>query len=524
VRKRYGQLTAKKRVKTAKKVHQPTSKKEVLRYSPKGKHLLAHNASRLAGEMGVTSASEYTGDAVSRYDRPTLVAMTRQLDDENMVYATIFDRLCSNLLGPNGFTLQARTGSDAVNQIIENELWPAFTASPEYRDLFSWKDCQYLTMRDMIGVGDIGFIKLKNGQLQAIENERINTPSGNQIKNLPNGRKVEQGIEMTKAGRVLAYWITEPNRWGFQAAAKGHRVDKKNFIYCHGKAQRFSRSRPIPPFIQVASSTFRLDDILNSEAIAWQLLSKHAVIVTQAAASETGYDLSVDDEQTENVEGTVTDRVTESEAGIFFWGEEGEEVRGVDRNLPGKDFPASVRSFLQLFAMRIGLPLEILMLDWTKTNFASGKGALVQASQNIREWQVRIVEQLHQQVYEWKVRQWIDDDLIPEFDTVANHEWFPPVPPWVDPIEQAKSWGIQVAQGQVTYSNMLKQNGKDRDTQIEERKQDYQAAITAADELMKANPGVQISWKPFAGLEEGKTEAAFNGNNTENSGENDNEA
>jgi len=472
--------------------------------------MLSHNASRLAGEMGVTSSSEYTGDAVSRYDRPTLVAMTRQLDDENMVYATMFDRLCSNLLGPNGFTLQARTGSDAVNQIIENELWPAFIKSPEYRDLFTWKDCQYLTMRDMVGVGDIGFIKLASGKLQAIENERINTPSGDQVKSLPNGRKVEQGIEMTKAGKVMGFWITEPTRWGFQSAGKGKRIDKKNFIYCHGKSQRFSRSRPIPPFIQVASSTFRVDDILNSEAIAWQLLAKHAVVVNQSNANEDAYDLSETDSETENVTNSITDRVTESEAGIFFWGEQGEEVRGVDRNLPGKDFPASVRSFMQLFAMRIGLPLEILILDWTKTNFASGKGALVQASQNIREWQVRIVEQLHQQVYEWKVRQWLDEGLIPDFDKVADHEWFPPVPPWVDPVEAAKSWGIQVAQGQVTYSNMLKQNGKDRDTQIAERKEDYQAAITAADELMKANEGVFISWKPFAGIAEGQTEAAFN--------------
>jgi len=518
---RYGNLHSPKAkrssLKSNKKIHQNTSR--AMHYGPKGMEFAQHNMVPFINEGGL-GYKEKTGDAVSRYSRQQLVELSRQLDDENLVYATMLDRMCANLLGPNGFTLQARTGSTVINDFIEKELWPEFTASPEFRDLFSWKDCQYSTMRDLLNVGDIGFVKLTSGQLQAVENEMINTPTNNQLQTLAGNRKVEQGIEMTDAGKVKAYWVTKADKNGY-VTADGRRISKENFIYCHGKVQRFSRTRPIPPMIQIASSIWRLDDILNSEAVCWQLLSKHAIAITQGNADETAFELSDDDDEAGDAP-KLADRITESEAGLFFWGEPGETISGVDRNLPGKDFPASVRAFMQMFAMRYGLPLEIMMLDWSKTNFSSGKAALTQATQNIREWQVRLVEQFHMQVYEWKIRQWVAEGVLPQMDIIGNHEWFPPLLPWVDPKEMAESWGIQIDRGLVTYSSALKHQGKDRETENQQREDDIIAAI-AMSKKIKLGTGVDVDWKYFAGYAVGKTESAFKqGEKTEDPKEEEN--
>jgi len=467
-----------------------------------------HRVADIASEQGM-GYGDTTGDAESRYDRQQLAGLERQIYDENGVYAAMKDNVVRNLLGADGLSLQARTGDERTNELIEKELWPEFCDNPEYSDRWKWYDIEEGCIKEILGVGDGGLVKLRNGQLQAIENERINTPTNDQCSVLTSGGKIEQGVEMTKGGKVIGYWITNPTLDGFSSAGEGRRIDKNDFIHYHGPIQRFSRTRNYPTWIQVMSLIWRLDDILDSEALAWQLLSKHAMAVNKQDADLDSKDLSTPDTNDNADDGSVSDRVTEHKGGLFFWGEPGETISGIDRNLPGKDFPTSVRTFLQLFAMRIGLPLEILMLDWSKTNFSSGKASLNQATNMIRRFQMNgLMRQVSAPVYLWKVRHWIAQGRLKETDTIFNHEWFPPALPWIDPKEDALAWGVQIDRGLVTYSAALKHQGKDIKTENEEREKDIRAAIERSQKI-EEETGVAVSWKIFAGYIEGKTESAF---------------
>ena len=88
--------------------HLPISAPSIVKYDAKGAKEVQfqHHVAALANEQSL-GYWEKTGDAVSRYDRQTLVNLARQMDDDNVIYSTMLDRLCENLLGPNGFTLQA---------------------------------------------------------------------------------------------------------------------------------------------------------------------------------------------------------------------------------------------------------------------------------------------------------------------------------------------------------------------------------------------------------------------------------
>ena len=116
-----------------------------------------HHVSTLAGEQGL-GYSLTTGDAQTRYDRQTLVSVSRQAYDENIVFSSIIDRMVNNLMGSNGFGLQARTKSKELNRLIEQKIWKAFTSAPEYRDLYPWKSLQDGMCRDILLTGDIGFV------------------------------------------------------------------------------------------------------------------------------------------------------------------------------------------------------------------------------------------------------------------------------------------------------------------------------------------------------------------------------
>jgi len=461
-----------------------------------------HHVSNLASEQGLGYGTS-TGDSQTRYDRQQLNTVSRQAYDENIVFSSMIDRMVNNLMGSNGFGLQARTKSKKLNDKIEKVIWKAFTSSPEYRDLYPWKKLQDGICRDLLIVGDIGFVKLKTGQLQVIEAEWINTPTNDQLV-LDKGHKVEQGIYMTRGGKFKGFMYSPPTPDGYGQSSKGRLIPKKNAIYLSSLQQRFTRTRPIPPFIQAFSSVWRFEDILNSEAIAWQLLAKHAIIVNKEAAEEDAYDLSGDDERDYNdYSGSITDRVTEHDTGIVFWGDQGEKVSSVDRNLPGKDFPMSVRTFMQLFAMRIGLPLEILMLDWSKTNFSSGRAALSQATVMIESWQKLLVESFYMHVYHWVIENAIEAGELPSVEeepTIFDHEWFPPALPWIDPKSEAEGWGIRVDRGLVTYNDALKARGKDPQEENNQREAIIRDAIERSAKI-KEETGQDVPWQLFAGYE-----------------------
>jgi len=486
-----------------KKVRPPAPRKAE---TQKGEYdLFGHKVTELANEQGVGSTPS-TGDRESRYERSTLVNLMRQMMDENIFVSSMAERLCTNLIGANGFTLQARTDSARTNQLIEKEIWPEFTSKPEYRDMFSWIECQFGVCQDMAFVGDIGAIKLRNGQLQMTESEWINTPNQEQMREM-NGLKVEQGVAMTRAGKLRGFWVTPPDKFGMPSPANAKYIRSKDFIYVNAPVQRFSRTRPLPPFIQCMSSVWRLDDILDSEAYAWELLSKHAIIVNKNNAEEDAWELSDERYDTTRNDVPITDRYTEFDGGNVFWGDRGETVSGVARNLPGKDFPASIRAFIQMFSMRLGLPLEILLLDWSKTNFSSGKAALSQATTMIRRYQAHLIDKFHKRVYEWVIRQAILDGRLKESRDIFNHEWFPPVMPWINPKEEAEGYGIMVDRGIVNYSDVLKMNSKDIDTENDNRESIIRAAIDRAAKIKK-DTGESIPWQMFAGYNVGLTQQA----------------
>jgi capsid protein len=414
----------------------------------------------------------------------------------------MIDRMVNNLMGANGFGLQARTTSKSLNDKIEKEIWKAFTSKPEYRDLYPWKKLQDGTCRDLLIAGDIGFSKLNNGQLQVIESEWINTATNDQIV-LEEGHKIEQGIYMTRGGKFKGFIYNPPTPDGFGQSSVAKLIPRKNAIYLSALQQRFSRTRPIPPLIQAFSSIWRFDDILNSEAVAWQLLAKHAIIINKEAVEEEAYDLSSDDERDYQNDSSITDRVTEHDTGTIFWGDTGEKVSSVDRNLPGKDFPMSVRTFMQLFSMRIGLPLEILMLDWSKTNFSSGRAALSQATVMLESWQTLMVESFYKEVYHWVIERAIKAGDLPSVEeepTIFDHEWFPPALPWIDPKSEAEGWGIRVDRGLVTYNDALKARGKDPQEENNQREQIIRDAIAKAHNI-EAETGEVVDWRLFAGYE-----------------------
>jgi len=474
---------------------------------------LGYRAAEVARASGETHMPA-SGDFHTRYDRIELLGASRAADRDNPLFNAVVNRLTDNVVGETGFSLQARVRTAngrkldrKTNEKIENELWPEFAEDPEVRGLHDWTGIEQTVLRDLLVAGDMGAIKIKTGQLQLIESERINSARTKYVT-----RDVEQGIELNNVGRPVAYWVGKAYE-DFIIETASRRIKADNFIYIHGPGRRISQTRPVPPFVSSFPNIHRLNDILNAEAVAWQLLARFALKITKREADVEAYNLSEEDaaaayrNDTTMDPATLADRAVDTPEGTIFWGDASDNIEGIKHELPGANFTASVTSYLRLIGMQVGLPLELLLLDWSKTNFSSARAALEQAYVMLRRWQRCLVRQLHRPVYEWKVRQWINEGRLPDRPGMTSAEWIPHPFPFIDPEKDAKARGQLLDRGLSTYAANLRSTGQDKNTIQDQTEETIREAIMRAEKLKKET-GVFVPWQHFAGYEIGKTAQA----------------
>ena len=189
------------------------------------------------------------------------------------------------------------------------------------------------------------------------------------------------------------------------------------------------------------------------------------------------------------------------------------DLKGIEQNRPNQHFYESVKTFLRLITTSIGIPVEYLLFDFTKSNFSQSRSTLTLAYYVFREWQQLMIRLFHRRVWNWLAGTWVADGSLwlpksMEFaELMRAQTWMPPAFPWVDPLKEAQAWEKQLAVNLSTHAQAIAASGHDRDEQNDQREKEIKDAIARAHRLSAAT-GEVIDWRMFAGLITGKTEAA----------------
>jgi lambda family phage portal protein len=457
---------------------------------------LGYRAAKFAREQGVAVGG--SGDYHLRYDRDVLVRQSQDFFRDNGLYEGIINRASDNILG-EGFSLQARTSNADLNTQLES-FWREFwiEGSPEVRGMDGGYDCERKALAHLWVDGDVGAIKTNLGLLQMIESERITSARSGMINQY---RRMEDGVEMDLLGKPRRYMVADYDGNGYVQKNRLTPIDAENFLFLANR-KRFSQTRGVPVLVSNFAMFHRLNDIFNSEAAAWQLLSRLAVAVTKKDAESKAVQLS---ESSAAAAGEtpavrdIADRVQDMDYAMVFWGEKDEDIRGIDRNIPGPNFTASVTMFLRLIGLPVGFPLELILLDWSKTNYSSARAALEQAFRMFQAWQRRLKNGFHSQVYRWKVGQWVAEGRVQNASDIFAHEFVAPGFPWIDQLKEAQAWGERIDRGMATLSQACKSLNQDREDWLMARKREVNEAIAAADEINQKNPDAKVPWQMFAG-------------------------
>jgi hypothetical protein len=130
--------------------------------------------------------------------------------------------------------------------------------------------------------------------------------------------------------------------------------------------------------------------------------------------------------------------------GMRVRGKPGVKFQGFAPNIPNPEFFPHATLILSFIGINLDLPVCVLLLDPSNTNFSGYRGALDQARIRFRQIQNWLRYAFHSRVYRWKVRQWMSED--PRIAAAVGksgkikpfgHLWHPPTWAYIEPMKDA---------------------------------------------------------------------------------------
>lgn len=468
------------------------------RFGPAGPEIVAmapsvgYGSADMMREIGGPSPTVASGDAHLRKDLDALVAESERFARNNTIYRAILKRLVDLVVGA-GWTPQANTGDPSLDAKIE-AAYEARSERMEIRGMDNALSFQRKAMWHALVDGRIGFVKDEStGLLQAVPGNRIWSLSAY----AKNKNRIEHGVELDKLGRPLRFHIAQWDDYGLNRQDPVP-VEAANFIYC-SPTERFDETAAAPALQAIMPHLERLGLVCDNEVAAWEILSRWAMKITKKDGGKWAFNNSnQDDQRRSSYSQELTDRTVLTTWGYAFFAEEGEDIAGIDRNLPSPNFDATLRSFLRICGMEIGLSLPFFLLDWSDVNFSSGRAAAQQFWRNSQLW-FDALRYILCEDYRWWIGREVAYSRLPNIPTIANHEWIsdPFQPLDADKENAADRTAVQA--GFKTNTRVLRERGIDRTDYLRERSIELSAAAEAVAAHNAKYPNCPVTIAQFLG-------------------------
>jgi len=381
----------------------------------------------------------------------------RNHDRNSPLLHGIIGRAADNIAAPK-YVFSPDSGdaafdSDAAAMLEER------TEAAEYRGRFGFQDMIYLTIRTLFTDGDLFFNHLKDGSIQVIEAHELVTPSnGKGYKD----RVVIGGIEIDEKGRSAALYVANPKSKGFYGGGwvsnwqTAQRLDMANVTHIANR-HRFSQTRGVPVLAAGLETYEMLDSYLDSEMLAAKIDADIVRYLKRPAASgEIAGTLPNTDPETED----NFSKLLKSEPGSIVDLMDGEEIASVGGNRPGETFEPYVMTILRIVGASVGFPLELVLLDFSKTNYSSARAALLQSYRVFMRWQQYLQRAVIGPTYNRWIQRSLASSAMRVVDKPYRLKYTPPRWGWIDPLKSVLANDKAIAAGAKTLSSWITEEGQ----------------------------------------------------------------
>jgi capsid protein len=437
---------------------------------------------RRTGVASMGSGPDYHFRSESKYYEA--IEQARDMDRNDALVGILADRRVDNIV-QSGFTLDPKTGDKGLDLALW-QWWEDFANDPDQCDIageYTWKEIERQCSRSESIDGDIVVTGTEEGSFQLLESHLIRTKS-----------KLENtflGVTTNRVGRRIQYHVAEElNEFG--TFGDSLPIDVRNSegvrqVFHVYNPKRVNPTRGVTQLAPVFSISGMLEDINFAKLVQQQVVSCFAVF--RKLAASTSSLPSVD-----GVYGEGSTQQTESGTRQIEGVSPGMEIVGQ----PGEE---------------LGLPLCLVLMDGSETNFSGWRGAVDEARKGFVADQLNLVRRLNRPAYRWKLSQHLaetkDRSLRKAYsqigDRIFTHNWNLPTWSYIEPVADAEGDATQLRNALTSPRRLHAARGKDWEEIAEESIADNayaieRAAKQAADINASFPDGPMITWRDLISL------------------------
>ena len=463
---------------------------------------------RRQGVPTMGAGADYHYRSESDYLR--LMEEARDFDRNDMAVGQMIDRAVSNTI-QDGFSILPDTGDKAINKELKAK-WVDWIETPDEchieGELTFW-EMEQLNLRHILVDGDI--IDLPNadsGGLELVEGHRLRTPN-NTTRNVVHGVLLEESTR-----KRLQYWFTRENLNPLSALRLVSDVKQFDVRDAAGNRQIFhpyrrkraSQTRGVTAFAPIFDLCGMFEDIQVATLFQRQAVACFALFIKRLQGWQPP--TKAGDQTLAGVEDQTTDwRKFEMKPGTVVRTAANEEASFQSPNIPNPEFFPHMKMILSLIGINVGLPLVMVLMDASETNFNGWRGAIEQARMGFRDNQRMLANHFHAPVYRWKVRDFMATD--PALANAAKKSgidifghWInPPTWPYIQPLQDASADLMRLGGGLISQRRRCNERGMEWDDLSREIIDDNSKHIFRAlkrQAWFKKKFSVEIDWREIA--------------------------
>lgn len=427
---------------------------------------------------------------------PDLRERSRDLNRNDAFASAITGTVTINIVG-TGLRPQCRLDRTilSLEEVAAREfekaaerVWRRWCPHADAGNRLDFYGMQALVQRQILENGEVILLPLRLKDswrpyalaFEIIEADRLETPYDQR-----SNPRIRDGVELGERGEPIAYHIRKRHPGDVLLARAGasmvgewvryparNQFGQKNVLHLY-HVKRTGQTRGEPFFAPVLAQFKDLADYMEAELVAARIAACFAAFVKKTdpygamvgATAETN---------------TRSQRIQEFEPGMVAYLAPGEDISFANPNRPNGSFEPYVMMALRAIGSALGLPIELVLKDFSRTNYSSARAALLEARRFFKNYQQWLATNLCQPAWELLLEEaWLREDLPPVnmfADKMADEwfrcRWIAPGWGWVDPVKEVESSTTAIGGNLSTLADECAAQGRDWEETLEQRKRE----------------------------------------------------
>jgi len=352
--------------------------------------------------------------------------------------------------------------------------WEVFCKMAGADNRLSMDELQFVALSKIIEDGEVIAIPTWADEswrpfgrcIELIESERLCSPMSGTAN-----KEIQNGILFGKRGQPLKYHIRQTGSMTTVNAIDAFDKNGRPKVLHVFATRRPGQQRGIPVFAPILTRLRDLAKYQEATLVTARVAACLAVFITQQ--NQFG---AFGTERTDAA-GTAT----ELAPGMITRLRQGDGVHVVQPNQPGDNYTGYVDSLLRMIGMALGLPYELLVKDFSKTNYSSARAALLEGRRMFMRWRKWFAAKLMQPIYELVLEEAFLRGMFDAPDFYAlRHEycralWIGGSWGWVDPVKEVEAARKAIDYGLSNQAEECAAQGRDWEENVDQlaREQAY---------------------------------------------------